>query len=98
MEVYAQKHFWGVKNFDLFFQSECTVGGNFNNKSHINQVSKDLVSESVTGPGNEQTRKSNEIMMMSDYFDNVLRCGVGCPKKNKSPNFVSQRNPLVFIG
>ena len=25
-------------------------------------------------------------------------CRVGCPKKPKSPNFVSQRNPLVFIG
>ena len=70
-----KKHFWEAKNFDLFFQSECTVGGNFNNKSHINQVSKVLVSESVTSPGNEQTRKSNEMMMMSDYFDNVLRCG-----------------------
>ena len=23
---------------------------------------------------------------------------LGCPKKTKSPNFVSQRNPLVFIG
>ena len=23
---------------------------------------------------------------------------VGCPKKNKSPNFVSQLTPLVFIG
>ena len=21
-----------------------------------------------------------------------------CPKKTKSPNFVSQRNPLIFIG
>ena len=23
---------------------------------------------------------------------------LGCPKKTKSPNFISQRNPLVFIG
>ena len=23
---------------------------------------------------------------------------LGCPKNTKSPNFVSQRNPLVFIG
>ena len=33
----------------------------------------------------------------SDYGDGE-RLSVGCPKKTKSPNFVSQLTPVVFIG
>ena len=35
------------------------------------------------------------------FFHRICRrevCGVGCPKKNKSLNFVSQLTPLIFIG
>ena len=31
-------------------------------------------------------------------FAAPLHFSLGCPKKTKSPNFVSQQNPLVFIG
>ena len=35
------------------------------------------------------------------FFHRICRrevCGVGCPKKTKSLNFVSQLTPLIFIG
>ena len=67
-----------------------------------------LASQLVLTSGNVGLRRwvalSFNSIAVSSYIVEVLveidklYIVVGCPKKTKSPNFVSQRNPLVFIG
>ena len=53
--------------------------------------------------GNDESRdggKSNGVMEITLVITNlqVQSMSTRVSQKNKSPNFVSQRNPLVFIG
>ena len=58
---------------------------------------------SIIGKYHEAVAELKNMRGMVDAGGGVVgqmkrELAIGCPKKTISPNFVSQRNPLVFIG